>query len=169
MSHDHYDLTTQEFCDVISLRYRKHLLNVPSSCDGCDAPFSLDHALICRKGGLIIQCHNEVRHAVGDLATLVWGWIVSELVVRDASADSEALIVDLGARGVWEPQAMVLFDICVVHTDARFYLSYSPGAVLASGEAEKWKYCRPVLSVVPPLHLCAFWWMVLLGMRLLAF
>jgi len=72
----------------------------------------------------------------------VWGQVVSELVVRDASADSEALIVDLGARGVWEPQAMELFDIRVVDTDARSYLSHFPGTVLASAEAEKKrKYC----------------------------
>ena len=24
--------------------------DVPSGCDGCGAPFSLDHALVCRKG-----------------------------------------------------------------------------------------------------------------------
>jgi len=38
--------------------------------------------------------------------------------------------------------AMALFDICVVDTDARSYLSHSPGAVLVSAEAEKKrKYC----------------------------
>ena len=56
--------------------------------------------------------------------------------------DGKALIADLGARGVWEPQAMALFDIRVVDTDARSYLSHSPVAVLASAEAEKKrKYC----------------------------
>ena len=52
------------------------------------------------------------------------------------------IIVNLSARGVWEPQAMALFDIHVVNTDARSSLSHSPGVVLASAEAEKkWKYC----------------------------
>ena len=51
----------------------KPLLNVPSSHDGCGAPFLLDHALVCIKGGLIIQRYNEVRDVVGDLAALVWG------------------------------------------------------------------------------------------------
>jgi len=37
---------------------------------------------------------------------------------------------------------MALFDIHVVDTDARSYLSHSPGAMLASAEAEKKrKYC----------------------------
>ena len=87
------------------------LLNVPSSCKGYGAPFSLEHALVCRKDGLIIQCHNEVRDAVSALAALVWGHVVFEPVFRDASGDGEALIADLGARGVWEPQAMALFSI----------------------------------------------------------
>ena len=55
--------------------------------------------------------------------------MISVPVVRDinVSVDIEALIVDLGAkRGVWEPQAMPLFDIHVVDTDARSYLSQSP-------------------------------------------
>jgi len=101
VSQDHYDLTAQEFCDALALHYWKPLLNVPCSCDDCGAPFSLDHTLICRKGGLIIQHHNEVRDVFGDLSTLVWGQVVSEPVVRDTSVDSEALIADLGARGVW--------------------------------------------------------------------
>ena len=170
MSQDHFDLTAQEFRDALALRYRKPLLNVPSNCDGCGSPFSLDHALICRKGGLIIQRHNEVRDAVGDLAALVWGRVVSEPVVRDASVDGEALIADLGARGVWEPQVMGLFDIRVVDTDARSYLSHSPVLCwLLLRLRKRGSIVMHVLSVVPPSHHCAFRLMVLLVMRLLAF
>ena len=63
----HFDLSPQEFRDVLALRYKKPLLRVPDSCDGCGAPFDLVHALDCRKGGLVIQRHNEVRDAFGDL------------------------------------------------------------------------------------------------------
>ena len=59
----------------------------------------------------------------------MWDCIVSEPVGRDASVNGEALIADLGDRGVWEPQPMALFDICVVDTDARAYLSHSPSTV----------------------------------------
>ena len=127
---------------------------------------SLDHALICRKGSLIIPRHNEVRDAVSDLAALVWGRVVSEPVVRDASVDGKALIADLGTRRVWEPQAMALFDIRVVDTDARFYLSH---CWLWLRLRRRGSIVMPVLSVVPPSHHCAFRLMVLLVMRLLAF
>ena len=141
MSQDHFDLTAQEFRDALVLRYWKPLLNVPSNCDGCGSPFSLNHALICRKGGLIIQRHNEVRDAVDDLAALVWGRVVSEPVVRDASVDGEVLIADLGARGVW----------------------------LLLRLRRRGSIVMPVLSVMPPSHHCAFRLMVLLVMRLLVF
>lgn len=41
---------------------------------------------------LIIQHHNEVRNPVDDLVILVWGRVIFEPVVRDASVVSEALI-----------------------------------------------------------------------------
>ena len=80
-SQDHFDLTAQEFRDALALCYRKPLSNVSSGCDGCGAPFSLYHALVCRKGGLIIQRHNEVRDVVGDLAALAWGRVVLNLLL----------------------------------------------------------------------------------------
>ena len=59
---------------------------------------------------------------------------------------------------------MALFDICVVDTDARSYLSQSPEAVLASTDAEKRrKYCdacterhatfTPLCFLVDDLHI----------------
>ena len=52
--------------DALVICYRKSLLNVPAFCDGCGAPSTLDHFLICMKGGLIVQRHNEIRDAVGE-------------------------------------------------------------------------------------------------------
>ena len=76
---------------------------------------------------------------MGYLAAQVWGCVISEPVVRYTSVDGEALIANLGATGVWEPQSMALFDIRVVDTDAKSYMSHSPVAVLAS--EKKRKYC----------------------------
>ena len=49
----HFDLSAQEFRDVLAIRYKKPLLDVPSHCDECGAPFDLSHALSGRKGGLV--------------------------------------------------------------------------------------------------------------------
>jgi len=53
-----------------ALRYRKPLLCLPSSCDGCGASFSFEHALDCCIDGLVGRRHNEVRDAFMDLAVL---------------------------------------------------------------------------------------------------
>ena len=136
---DNFDLTAQEFRDALAVRYRKPLLNIPPFCDGCGSASSLDHFLICKKGGLITQRHNEIRDAVGDLASLVWGSVKREPVVKDTSDDDsgETLIADLCVRGVWLPQTEALFDIRVIDTDAQSYLSQPPSSVLFAAETEK--------------------------------
>ena len=107
-------------------------------CDGCGAEFSIEHALDCRFGGLVSRCHNEIRDAIGDLASLVWGNVVREPVVCDGSTSSDgALVADLCVRGVWIPQSEALFDIRVVDTDAQSYRSRTPLAVLCSAECDK--------------------------------
>ena len=139
LAKNHFDLSAQEFRDALSIRYKKPLLNTAEMCDGCGAVFSLSHALSCRKGGLVIQRHNEVRDALGDLASLVWNKVRREPVVREANyvTGSNALVADLGIRGVWLPQAEALFDIRVVDTDAQSYSSRTPREVLKSAEKEK--------------------------------
>ena len=79
-----FDLSAQEFHDILAIRYHKPLLNLPPKCDGCGATSSLDHCLICRKGGLVVQRHNEIRDAIGDLAALAWGQVRRETVVVEA-------------------------------------------------------------------------------------
>ena len=116
---DNYDLTGQ-FRDALAVWYRKPLLCVPPHCDGCGAPSSLDHFLICRKGGLIVQQYNEIRDAVSDLAALQWGQVKREPVVSK-DGDDGTLVADLGVCGVWSPQSEALFDIRVTDTDTQSY------------------------------------------------
>ena len=39
-------------------------------------PTSLEHALDCRKGGLIIQRHNEVRDSLGNVTALAYSDVI---------------------------------------------------------------------------------------------
>ena len=43
----------------------------------CGAVFNLEHALDCKTGGLVTQCHNEVRDALGDLASIVFNNVLN--------------------------------------------------------------------------------------------
>jgi len=103
-----FDLTYQRFRDVLALRYKKPLLNLPPYCDGCGAPFSVDHALDYQDGGLAGRRHNEVRDVIGDLVSLVWGQVQREPVICEETTDgscNETLVGDLRICGVWQPQA----------------------------------------------------------------
>jgi len=79
------------------------------------------------EGGLIAQRHNEIRDAVEDLVTMVWGQVRNEPIVSDAMVDpsGETLVADLsvrGVQGVWLPKVEALFDIRIVDTDTQSYL-----------------------------------------------
>ena len=112
----HFDLSAAEFRDSLAIRYHRPLIKAPANCDGCGEVFSLTHALNFRKGGLVIQHHNEIRDAIGDLASIVY----KEPVVQEANdaCGVPSLIADLSIRGVWQPQTVALFDIRVIDTDA---------------------------------------------------
>jgi hypothetical protein len=62
-------LSAQEFRDSLMLRYTKTPVDLPQHCDSCGARFLIDHALNCKKGGLVIGLHEEVKEELIDLAS----------------------------------------------------------------------------------------------------
>ena len=111
----------------------------PTFCDGCQSPFTLRHALACKRGGLLILRHNEISDAVGDLASLVWKDVQREPVIREYNPQDEtpALVADLFCRRVYFRQRGACFDIRVSDTDATSYQKRSPMSVLHSAEVEE--------------------------------
>ena len=83
-----------------------------------------------------MQGHNEVRDAFPDLSAMAWNQVKREAIVKEPDNDTEtpALIANLSIRGVWLPQAEVLFDTQVVDTDTRSYISKSTMDVLTLAE-----------------------------------
>ena len=113
------------------MRYQRPLLRMPATCDGCGVAFNLEHALDCRKGGLVIQRHNEIRDALVDLASIAFRNVIKEPIVKEANIrdGTPALIADISSRGLWQPQA--------VDTDAPSHIHRNTAAVLSSAEEEK--------------------------------
>ena len=62
------ELGDQEWYDALFLRYGLDPPDLPTYCDGCQAKFSISHALDCKKGGLVTARHNELRDGVADLS-----------------------------------------------------------------------------------------------------
>ena len=69
--------------------------------------------MVCKKDGLVLQRHTEVRNAIGDLVAMAWSQVKREPIVKEADEENHSLVitVDLTVHGVWQPQAVALFDI----------------------------------------------------------
>ena len=144
----HFDLAAIEFRDTLALRYLRMPPGLPCRYDGCGESFTLQHGLDCPKGGLIIRRHNEIRDCLGDMAALVWPQVIREPVVRedDPASGDPGLRLDLGVRGVWQPQVEALFDIHVIDTDTPSYRWRLPVSVLDSGAVEKKRVYRSAVE-----------------------
>ena len=62
------ELGAQEWRDALFLRYGLEPPDLPTHCDGCEARFTISHALDYKKGGLVTARHNELRDRVSDLS-----------------------------------------------------------------------------------------------------
>ena len=89
LARSQFNLSAQEYRDGLALLYKKPLLSLPSLCDGCEAPFSIEHVHDCCFGGLVTCRRNEVQDAFGNLGFLVWAPVVKESFVPDESADAD--------------------------------------------------------------------------------
>ena len=65
-----FDLNKREFRDAVRLRYDWPIPDNPSVCV-CTRMFTVDHAMICQRGSLVIQRHNEIRDLEAELLDMV--------------------------------------------------------------------------------------------------
>ena len=65
-----FDLSKREFRDAVRLRYDWPMPDNPSVCV-CGSMFTVDHAMICQRGGLVIKRHNEIRDLRAELLDMV--------------------------------------------------------------------------------------------------
>ena len=136
-------LLAQEFLDSLSMRHAETLLNFPTKCDGCEAHFSLQHELGCKKGGIVIFRHNEIRDERVNLASRaltpsaardeppIHGRAnenvkTSPTKLTNQNMDEEAATGedergDSLIRGLWTAGTDCILDARVTDTDAKSY------------------------------------------------
>ncbi|CAH3021566.1 unnamed protein product, partial [Porites evermanni] len=81
-----FTLTKGEFKDAIHLRYDWQISETPSSC-ACGVVFDVDHAMVCRQGGFIIQRHNELRDLEAQMLKIVLNDVQIELVLQQIKGE----------------------------------------------------------------------------------
>ena len=75
-------MNKREFRDAIKLRYDWEIADLPAMCTYGDL-FTVDHAMVCRRGGLIIQRHNEIRDLEAEMLRMVCTDVETESVLGD--------------------------------------------------------------------------------------
>ena len=111
--------------------------------------------MICQRGGLIIQRHNEIRDLEAELLDMVCYDVAikptlqllsGEELNRGANIAPEARL-DVHCRGFWERQRAFL-DIRVCHPNADSYKELSPKQIYKLHEDEKKrKYASRIIEV----------------------
>ena len=65
-----FTLNKGEFRDILKLKYDWEIADKSSICM-CGDVLNVDHAMVCRRGGFIIQRHNELRDLEADMLSMV--------------------------------------------------------------------------------------------------
>ena len=140
---DHnFSLHKGAFKDAICLRYGWKLPNTPTKCT-CGTAFSIDHAIICPKGGFPTIRHNELRDVTASLLSEICHNVATEprlqplsgesLTHRSAITSDDARL-DIRARGFWSAAQDAYFDVRVFHQNASSNRSVSLSAAYKKHE-----------------------------------
>ena len=82
----------------------------------CGELFTVDHAMVCRHGGLIIQRHNEIRALEAEMLRMVCTDVEIEPVLQEITGEelnrgankAPDARLDVHARGFWDTAICVL-------------------------------------------------------------
>jgi hypothetical protein len=144
------ELSALEFRDALRIRFGLNPQNLPEQCDGCGARFTVDHAMQCRRGGLVIHRHDDVAgewhqlcassltpSKVSDEPLIPQSRVRTEVNGVVHMTDPPAIRGDVAAHGFWQRGTTTIFDIRVTDTDSRSHRNKDPTKVLAKQAKEK--------------------------------
>ena len=121
-----YHLNKQEFNDALALRYNFTIKDSSRKCV-CGKPNTINHLLICKKGGYVGLRHNSLRDLFAELMTNAGCKdVITEpkLLPTDGvelpagSNVAEEARLDISARSIWNPLERAFFDVRVFHAPA---------------------------------------------------
>ena len=150
-----FNLNKREFRDAIKLRYDWPVDDIPSTCV-CGDVFTVDHAMICKRGGFVIQRHNELRDIEAEFLKMVCNDVEVEPILQDVSGEqlnkgantAQDARLDIHARGFWETQRSAFFDVRVCHPNADSYKELEPQQIYRVHENEKKRqYASRILDI----------------------
>ena len=146
-SFDNTDLSAEEFRDNLAVRFDMTPSHLPPKCDGCSQKFSVEHALSCKRGALILQRHNDVAEEWHRLSAQAFtpGSVSNEPYIYTQTERVETTTNnkvsddrgDVAVQNFWRKGTTCIFDIRVTDTDAPTYRHQEPLKVLDKQESQK--------------------------------
>ena len=138
-----YNLNKKESRDAIKLRYDWEITDTPM-LGACGVQFSVDHAMVCQRGGFIIQRHNDLRDLEAEMLRMVCNDVEVEPVLQEVTGETlnhgvnkvPDARLDIHARGFWERQRSA-FDVRVCPTVPFHYHFDLYGGILTKTLVEK--------------------------------
>ena len=118
--------------------------------------FSVDHAMVCQRGGFVIQGHNELRDLEAEMLRMVCNDVEVEPVLQEVTGETlnhgankaPDARLDIHARGFWERQRSAFFDVRVCHPNADSYRDLTPKQIYKKHENEKKRhYAEKVMKI----------------------
>ena len=76
-----FSLDRRTFQDALAARYGWPIFDIPDTCL-CGAAFTVDHAMVCRRGGFPIIRHNHVRDYIASLLAKMCSTVETEAVLQ---------------------------------------------------------------------------------------
>lgn len=139
-----FSLDRRSFQDALAVRYGWPAAGVPDTCL-CGHAFTIDHAMICKRGGFRILRHNHVRDYFAALLSRVCSVVEKEPLLQPLAGETlpEGAItnplarVDVKGRGLWSLQEDAFFDIRVFYPCASSYMAKSLSATYLWHEGQK--------------------------------
>ena len=128
---------------------------MPSVCV-CGDHFNVDYAMICKRGGFVIQRHNELRDLEVEMLRMVYNGVQTEPILQDITEEelkrgantAPDARLDIVARGFWERQMSAFFDVRIFHPNADSYRDMDLNQIYRQHETEKkCQYASRILEV----------------------
>ena len=148
-----YAVNKQEFRDSLCLRYGWNIPDLPAYCV-CGTKNSVEHVMICGRGGYVIMRHNALRDTEAKIMTEVCSDVQLEPMLLPTTHDqvtgtaAAQARCDISARGVWSRYEKTFFDIEISHPTANSHMQKPLSALYTENEKrKKRKYLDRVRNV----------------------
>ena len=137
-------LDKSSFRDALCLRYGWQLPNMSHKC-ACGIPLTVDHAMVCHKGGIPTQRHNEICDLTAALLAEICPNVSSEPHLQPIdneefhhrTAIRDEARADIKASNFWLRGKDAFFDVRVFYPSASSYRQKELSTIYKTHENEK--------------------------------